>query len=57
MGILLTNSLDGNKIIQPVGLFSYFYPCNNHQELCEKQVQDYCYWWLNPDITQFIPAV
>ena len=24
-------------------LFCYFYPCNNHQELREKQVQDYCY--------------
>ena len=34
-----------------VSLFSYFYPCNNHQELQEKQVQGYCYWWLNPDIT------
>ena len=49
------------RLYQPVGLFFYFYPCNNHQELREKpkekQVQDYCYWWLNQDITQFIPVV
>ena len=24
-----------------MGLFSYFYPCNKHKELREKQVQDY----------------